>query len=77
MQRKVSRNGLVIADGVAHVTVIRMLGHFSRPTQPGGQSTLQCCIVGRNWGAGAAKAPEDAICPCRLPLLGANKAQVL
>lgn len=46
-----------------------MLCHFGCPTQPWGQTPLQCCIVGRNWGARATKAPEDAIRPGRFPLL--------
>ena len=66
----------MVADGVAHVTSVHMLCHFSRSTQPGGQTPLQCCIVGRNWGAGATSAPEDAICPGRFPLLRTEKIRV-
>lgn len=72
MQRKHGRNRLVVTDGVAHVTSVHMLCHFSRPTQPRGQTPLQCCIVGRDWGACATKAPEDAICPGGLPLLSTD-----
>lgn len=72
MKGKQGRDRLVVADGVAHVTSVCVLRHFSCPTQPRGQTTLQCCIVGRNWGAGASKAPEDAICPGRFPLLSTD-----
>lgn len=60
----------MVADGVTHVTPVRMLGHFGGPAQPGGQTPLQRCTVGRNRGASAAKAPEDAVGPGRFPLLG-------
>ena len=69
MQGEQGRNGLVVADGVAHVTSVRVLRHFGGPPEPRGQTPLQCCIVGRDRGAGASEAPEDAIRPGRFPLL--------
>lgn len=75
VQRKHGRNRLVVADGVPHVASVHVLGHFSRPAQPRGQTPLQRCIVGRNWRAGATKAPEDAICPGWFPLFSADRKE--
>lgn len=75
MQWKQGRNRLVVTDCVAHVAPVRMLCDFSRPTQPWGETPLQCCIVGRNGGAGTTKAPEYSICPGRFPLLGTDRRQ--
>lgn len=60
----------MVADGVTHVASVRMLGHFGGAAQPGGQTPLQCCIVGRNRGAGAAMAPQDTVGPGWFPLFG-------
>lgn len=73
MQRKHGRNRLVVTDGVAHVTSVHVLRDFSRPTQPRGQTPLQCRIVGRNWGASTPKAPEDSVRPGRFPLLSTDR----
>lgn len=73
MQGEHGWHRLVVADGVTHVTPVHMLGHFGGPAQPGGQTPLQCSIVGRNWGASAAKAPEDAVGPGWFPLLGTKE----
>lgn len=62
----------MVTDGVAHVTSVQTLGHFGGTTQPGGETALQCCIVGRNGGARTTKAPEDAIRPRGLPLFSAD-----
>lgn len=70
MQGEHGRHGLVVAGGVAHVTPVRVLRHFGGPAQPRGQTPLQRCIVGRNRGAGATQAPQDAVGPGRFPLLG-------
>lgn len=75
MQWKQGRNRLVVTDRVAHVTPVRMLRDFGRTTQPWGETPLQCCIVGRNRGAGTAKAPEDSVCPCRFPLLSTDRRE--
>lgn len=72
LQGKHGRHRLVITDGEGHVTLIRVLRHFGRAAQPGGQTPLKCCIVGRNGGAGAAEAPEDTIGPCGLSLFSAG-----
>lgn len=63
----------MVTDGVAHVTSVRVLRDFRGTTQPGGETTLQRCIVGRNGGARATKAPEDAIRPRRFPLFSTER----
>lgn len=70
MQGEHGRHGLVVADCVAHVTPVRVLRHFGGPAQPGGETPLQRCSVGRDRGAGATQAPQDAVGPGRFPLLG-------
>lgn len=65
-------NRLVVTDGEAHVTLILMLYHFSGSAQPGSQTSLQRCIVGRNGGTGATKAPQDAVSPGWFSLLSAD-----
>lgn len=62
----------MVTNGVAHVTSVQMLCHFGGATQPGGETTLQCCIVGRNGGACTTQAPEDAIRPRRFPLFSTD-----
>lgn len=62
----------MVTGGVAHVTPVQMLCHFGGTTQPGGETTLQRCTVGRNGGAGATQAPEDAIRPRRFPLFSTD-----
>lgn len=63
----------MVTNGVAHVTSVQVLCDFSGTTQPGGETTLQRCIVGRNGGACATKAPEDAIRPRRFPLFSTER----
>lgn len=63
----------MVTNGVAHVTPILMLRHFGGTTQPGGETALQRCIVGRNGGARATQAPEDAIRPRRFSLFSTER----
>lgn len=73
MQWEERRNRFMVTNGVAHVTPVQMLRHFGCTTQPGGETTLQCCIVGRNGGASATQAPEDAIRPRRFSLFSTDR----
>lgn len=63
----------MVTNRVAHVTSVQVLRDFSGTTQPGGETTLQRCIVGRNGRASPSKAPEDAICPRRFPLFSTER----
>lgn len=63
----------MVTNGEAHVTSVQMLCHFGGTTQPGGETTLQRCIVGRNGRACTTKAPEDAIRPRRFPLFSTDR----
>lgn len=73
MQWKQGRNRFVVTDVEHHVIPVRMLSHFCCTTQPWGETSLQCCIVGRNWGTSATEAPENAICPSRFSLLSTDR----
>lgn len=73
MQGKGRRNRLVVADGVAHVTSVQVLRDSGGTAQPGGETTLQRCIVGRNRGACTTEAPEDAVRPGGFPLFSADR----
>lgn len=63
----------MVTNGVAHVTSVQVLRDFSGTTQPGGETTLQRCIVGRNRGARPSKSPENAIRPRRFPLFSTER----